>query len=154
MNNSLLIGIGNYARSDDALGWCFADHFSYLVDKIDIEYRYQLQIEDADLVSQYDTVYFADATCETYGHGFLFTPCQPAFNCSFTSHSLTPETILQMARELYACKCEGFVIGISGQRWELKEGISQKGYSNLKNATDFFSKYMERQNIETDEKEF
>ena len=46
---TLLIGIGNSGRSDDALGWKFVDEFVEYGHLFDLEYRYQLQIEDAEL---------------------------------------------------------------------------------------------------------
>ncbi|HPW63523.1 MAG TPA: hypothetical protein PLJ13_14595, partial [Cyclobacteriaceae bacterium] len=51
----LMIGIGNNGRSDDALGWNFVDEFSNREDLFDIEHRYQLQIEDALLITEYKT---------------------------------------------------------------------------------------------------
>ena len=59
---TLLIGIGNYGRADDALGWKFIDEFSDRDDLYDFEYRYQLQIEDAELVTKYEKVIFVDAS--------------------------------------------------------------------------------------------
>ena len=56
---TLLIGIGNSGRSDDALGWKFVDEFADYDYLFDLEYRYQLQIEDSELVSRYKKVIFA-----------------------------------------------------------------------------------------------
>ena len=61
----LIIGIGNSGRNDDGLGWKFVDIASQTMrGYFDVEYRYQLQIEDAELVSKYNKVIFADATQE------------------------------------------------------------------------------------------
>ena len=67
----LLIAIGNSGRRDDGLGWEFADKVSRSCGSlIDCEYRYQLQIEDAVMVSRYDTVIFADASHTELKEGF------------------------------------------------------------------------------------
>ena len=61
-DKTIVIGIGNNGRQDDGLGWMFLDFLDEQNANIDLEYRYQLQIEDADLISNYDTVIFVDAT--------------------------------------------------------------------------------------------
>jgi len=62
----LIIGIGNSGRNDDGLGWKFVDIISQSIqNSFDIEYRYQLQIEDADLVSKYKKVKIPEATTVT-----------------------------------------------------------------------------------------
>ena len=54
---TLLLAIGNCGREDDGLGWKFADYFQDMnIDTVAIEYRYQLQVEDAELISDYATV--------------------------------------------------------------------------------------------------
>ena len=57
---TLLFGIGNSGRSDDGLGWEFLDKIkpNFPID-FDMEYRYQLQIEDAELAKQYQRVMFS-----------------------------------------------------------------------------------------------
>jgi len=145
MDKSLLIGIGNYSRSDDALGWRFADAMKEYDDILKIEYRYQLQIEDADLISHFEMVYFVDASHEKYPEGFQISSCDPDFNCSFTSHALTPQTILQLVDELYGVKPKAYVIGICGYHWELQEGMSHQATANLKNALLAFGKKLEIQ---------
>ena len=58
---TLVIGIGNKGRNDDGLGWNFAAFIEQMrLPKVSIEYRYQLQIEDAYLISQYERIFFAD----------------------------------------------------------------------------------------------
>ena len=55
---TLLIGIGNSGRQDDGLGWAFLDAVCSQPDlKAQCEYRYQLQIEDAELVSRFERVH-------------------------------------------------------------------------------------------------
>jgi Ni,Fe-hydrogenase maturation factor len=62
LSRTLLIGIGNSGRADDGLGWAFLDEVEKTLPKnYDLEYRYQLQVEDAELISHYNTVFFIDA---------------------------------------------------------------------------------------------
>ncbi|MDZ7651023.1 MAG: hypothetical protein U5K54_29970 [Cytophagales bacterium] len=79
----LMIGIGNNGRSDDALGWKFVDEFSDHEDLFDVEYRYQLQIEDALLITEYKKVIFVDASHKEYDNGYSFYKCEPGPHRSF-----------------------------------------------------------------------
>ena len=61
-SSALLVGIGNSGRQDDGLGWAFLDRIEQdaLFDGR-IEYRYQLQVEDAALVRDAARIVFVDA---------------------------------------------------------------------------------------------
>jgi hydrogenase maturation protease len=138
---TLLIGIGNYGRADDALGWKFIDEFSDWVDFYDFEYRYQLQIEDAELVSKYEKVIFVDASHQPIAQGFSFYPCVPAPTSAFTTHQLNPETVLWLSQELFNASPKGLVMAIEGNYWELHHGLSEQAEENFKKATVFFKDY-------------
>lgn len=140
---TLLIGIGNSGRSDDALGWKFADEFSHLDSLFDIEYRYQLQIEDAELVSHYENVIFADASRELSEEGFSFQQCLPKQTTSFTSHKLSPGSILWLSRELFNSSPHAAVLAIEGSEWELRQGISDYANRNLSKAVNYFRQALE-----------
>lgn len=139
---TLLIGIGNYGRSDDALGWKFIDEFSDQHDLYDLEYRYQLQIEDAELVSKYEKVIFIDASHQPLEKGFSFYTCIPAPTSAFTTHQLNPETVLWLAGELFDAPPRSYVIAIEGKQWELNFGLSDEALKNLDKAIECFKKYI------------
>ena len=138
----LLIGIGNDGRADDALGWRFIDEFSDLSDVFDFEYRYQLQIEDAELASKYDQVIFVDASREEIENGFSFNTCIPAPTSAFTTHQLNPETVLWLTQELFNTKPKGRVMAIEGTQWELHHGLSTRANANYKKAVAFFAEFI------------
>ena len=71
-SNILIIGIGNSGRKDDGLGWLMLDFIKKKFFNIDCLYRYQLQIEDAAILSHYPTVVFVDATRDNTENGFFF----------------------------------------------------------------------------------
>jgi len=141
---TLLIGIGNYGRADDALGWKFIDEFSDQEDLYDFEYRYQLQIEDAELVTKYEKVIFVDASRQSLEEGFSFYNCLPAPTSAFTTHQLNPETVLWLAQELFDAYPKGFIIAIEGTHWELHHGLSEQAQENFKKATSFFEDYSKK----------
>lgn len=135
----LLLGIGNSGRSDDGLGWSFVEAIEGdACDLLDCEFRYQLQVEDADLVAGYDTVIFVDASLEALKKGFEISPCIPAGQYSFTSHALDPGAVVYLANTLYHKFPEAYVLAISGVSWELQVGLSKEAGDNLNTALGFF----------------
>ena len=135
----LLIGIGNSGRKDDGLGWKFADYVNSLnLQDVDCEFRYQLQVEDALLVSHYDKVIFVDASHAKLSNGFQWRSCKPVSHYYFSSHIQKPETVLYLAKELYRSIPEAYILGIAGNDWGLGPGLSQKAEANLKRAMSFF----------------
>lgn len=139
-NKTIIIGIGNSGRQDDGLGWLFLDHLQKEgFENTDLEYRYQLQIEDAELICNYDTVIFVDAVKKNIEKGYYFKPCKPSAKYSFSTHELTPETILYLASNLYQHDPESYILGIEGLQWELKTGLCNKAKINLQKAMRFFT---------------
>jgi Ni,Fe-hydrogenase maturation factor len=93
----LIIGIGNSGRNDDGLGWKFVDIASQTMrGYFDIEYRYQLQVEDAELVSKYNKVIFVDASQAATQNGFEIMQCKKAGHYFFSSHLQSPQFCLAM----------------------------------------------------------
>ena len=134
----IVLGIGNTGRQDDGLGWLFLDFLKNQKNSYVLEYRYQLQIEDAELISNYDEVIFVDATKEKTNDGFFLKPCQASDKYSFSTHALAPETILYLTNKLYGHNPQSSIFGIQGYEWELKIGISSKANHNLDNAKKYF----------------
>jgi hydrogenase maturation protease len=147
-NKILMIGIGNNGRNDDALGWKFVDEFVSRDDIFTIEYRYQLQIEDALLISEYKKVIFVDASRKEYKNGFSFYRCIPARSETFTTHKLEPETVLWLANDLFNQSPEVYVMAISGMRWELHQGVTLVAQHNFERAVSFFKEW--HQEMRTD----
>ena len=135
----LIIGIGNSARADDGLGWIFVEKIkTRLPETFDFELRYQLQVEDSELICHYDSVIFVDATKESHDSGFEFKPCEIAEHYYFSSHAQNPETVVYLAQTLYEVHPKAYVLGITGKEWELGEGLSTEAKLNLIRAVDHF----------------
>jgi len=135
----LLIAIGNCGRGDDGLGWNFADLVQEKTyDLFDIEYRYQLQVEDTVLISKYDTVLFADATHSALEDGYECKPCTAAGHYFFSSHMQSPETILYLANDLYNLYPQAYTIAIAGHSWDLNTSLSKEAKNNLESVFTFF----------------
>ncbi len=138
-SNILLIGIGNTGRGDDGLGWMFLDRIEELYPgRFDLEYRYQLQVEDSALISQYDEVLFIDAAIDELPGGCALKPCSPASSYYFSSHVQSPEAILYLANKLYNTSPKTSVLQISGYEWELGMKPNKKALENMEAALRLF----------------
>lgn len=134
-NKTLIIGIGNIGRSDDALGWMFLDRLKGMSNLV-LEYRYQLQIEDAELISQYKRVIFVDAYKGDLDEGFFFKECIGEKQENLNSHALLPETVVWLCQELFDSKPETLVMAIQGFNWDLAMGVSDEAVVNLDKALE------------------
>ena len=136
----IIFGIGNSGRQDDGLGWAFLDSLDKNeFKKASFEYKYQLQIEDAELISNYDTVIFVDASKNDLKKGYNFYPCKATNKHSFSTHALLPETILYLSEHLYDHKPKAYTLEIQGYEWELKNGLTKTASENLNKTVDFFN---------------
>lgn len=136
----LIIGIGNAGRQDDGLGWAFIDAIQEeLQGEVELIYRYQLNVEDAELISSASHVVFVDARVSDQGKAFEIKPCEPKETYEFTTHALSPEVIVSLCNNLYQSTPEVYLLTIAGKEWELKEeGLSQFAAANLEKAVAFF----------------
>jgi hydrogenase maturation protease len=137
--NCLVFGIGNAGRQDDGLGWAFLDALDPNQFKnVQFEYRFQLQIEDAELISKYQKVIFVDAFKNALPNGFKWENCQSSNQHSFSTHALVPETILYLSENLYNHAPKAQILAIQGYEWELQNGLTLQAEENLNKALDFF----------------
>lgn len=137
----ILFGIGNCGRKDDGLGWAFLDQIKDLLpDNYDIEYRYQLQVEDAELATNYEKVIFIDAHKQLFKEGYIWETCNPKATESFTTHELDPQSVLYLTDTIYSKQPESQILGISGEDFRLEMGLSDLATTNLNKALDFFTK--------------
>lgn len=139
----LLIGYGNSGRCDDGIGPAFAERIAAMrLPGIEIDIDYQLTVDHALAVADTERVVFADALMGSEAP-FEFGRIHPGAAGSLASHSLTPATVLELARTLYGKKPQAFVLGIAGAEFgEVKEGLSEEAMRNLDLATDFFLEWL------------
>lgn len=134
----LLIGYGNSGRGDDGLGPAFADRIeSAGLPGLSVDIDYQLTVDHALAVAEADKVVFVDASMEAEG-AYDFGEVRAGAG-TLTSHSLTPATVLALAKTLYDREPEAYLLGIAGREFgEVKEGLSETARRNLDLAEAFF----------------
>ena len=139
---TLILGIGNNGRSDDGLGWAFLDHLDLAgLFRGKMEYRYQLGVEDAELISHFNRVIIVDAFTGPLDQGAAWEACTPMDSFSFTTHDIPPGVILHLSHELYGKTPTVDCLLIAGNCWDLNIGLSEDATQNLEYA---FSIFMER----------
>jgi hydrogenase maturation protease len=140
---TLIIGIGNCGRGDDGLGWAFLDRLQadgrYAGG---LEYRYQLQIEDAERISRERGVLFVDAGIGPLPGGLQWRRCMPTGTNDFTSHALAPGVVLQLCQRYYGRSPRAELLVIEGREWELGAGLSVVAERNLAAALDCFETFL------------
>jgi hydrogenase maturation protease len=140
----LVYGYGNPGRQDDGLGselvrrlelWREAEG----IDGLDFDENYQLNIEDAEIVSRYKLVIFADASTEDIGD-FLLTDVDGEKDVAFTTHAASPGYIVQLCHDLFNAFPVVKLLHIKGYEWEFDESLSEKAEKNLDKALAFIKK--------------
>jgi hydrogenase maturation protease len=145
----LLIGYGNPVREDDGLGPAAAE----LIEKLDIkgvsvDSNYQLMVEDAASAARHDVVVFVDAA--TRGKDpVVFYELEPKRRESFSSHSVDPEAILGLVRDLFKAETRGFMLGIRGYSFDMfKEEMTAGASKNLEAAIRFITPILQSKSFE------
>ena len=138
--NILLLAIGNDGRADDGLGWAFGRRMeAEPAFAGDVEYRFQLQVEDALLAAGYEVLLFVDASRTPVPGGFDCVRCHPEEAATYTTHFLTPGAVLRLCRELYDTAPAAYLLPIQGERWDLEIGLSPEARERLERAVDWMA---------------
>ena len=137
--SSLIYGIGNVGRQDDGLGWAFIDRLEARqpLPRALLHRNYQLNLEDAHLISEFARVLFVDATKDPAVSSFSLTRPEPKLDFSFTSHAISVPSILATAKQCFGYLPEVYLLAIRGYQWELQVGLTEPAEQNLCNSLKF-----------------
>ena len=139
----LVYGYGNPGRQDDGLGIALATQLEKWaaenqITDIRFDNNYQLNIEDAEAISNHDLVIFADASEEEIDD-FCLSVVDGTGKLAFTTHSASPSYILKLCQELFQKDPLVLLLHIKGYAWEFKEGLSHRAEENLKAAYSYMT---------------
>lgn len=142
----LIYGYGNPGRQDDGLGYAMVRELERWVNEtgisgIEFDSNYQLNIEDAEIISDKDLVVFVDASTEEI-EDFLMTDVTGETDVSFTTHAASPGYIVKLCSELFGTVPPVKLLHIKGYEWEFREGLSEKAENNLQKAFIFMKEYI------------
>jgi hydrogenase maturation protease len=141
MTSILVYGYGNPGRQDDGLGpelvseletWLAAHPDR----RITLDSNYQLNAEDALAVSGHDVVIFVDAA-QTGDAPYEFRSLLPEKTIAFSTHAMSPATVLALCEELYEKHPAAWILTIRGYAWELNAPLTPEASVNLAAAFEF-----------------
>ena len=132
----LIYGIGNDGRQDDGLGWALVEALEQqgALKHAQLFRNFQLQLEDAELISHHRRVLFVDATKSPGVEAFELAPVLPRLDFSFTSHEISAASILATCRLCFGQSPEVWMLAIRGYEWELRMGLTPVAMRNLRAA--------------------
>ena len=144
----LVYGFGNPGRQDDALGDEMINKIEawvkeHQIKNVETDSNYQLNVEDAEKISQKDVVIFVDASQEDI-HEFKFEHLNPSSKkVEFTMHSVSPEYVLHVCKDLFNKEPRTCLMAIKGYEWDFEEGLSDNAKLNLEQAFQFLTRKLE-----------
>ena len=136
MQKVLIYGYGNIGRKDDGLGilaantieaWAKAKGLVWL----DVETNYQLNIEDAEIISNYDVVYFVDASLEAIEDVSITQVLPDSNKIEFSMHAISPAYVLKLCRDMFGKSPKTYLMHIKGYEWDFVEGLSEQAKRTL-----------------------
>ncbi len=131
----LIFGFGNPGRQDDGLGIALVDRLQQLeLPHCTFEQNYQLNAEDALLISEYETVIFADASVAI--QSVALTEIEPSHEIGFTTHSMHPASVVALCNELYGKFPKCYLLEMRGFEWEMMEGLSERAETVLQKSLE------------------
>lgn len=142
----LVYGYGNPGREDDGLGNEMAKMIQDWIDEHKLgcmatDSNYQLNIEDAEKVSEWDIVVFVDASKEEDLHEYSFKKVVPSdAKVEFSMHAVSPSYVQHLSEELFKKAPETYVLAIKGYEWDFKEALSDCATLNLEQAYQFLTR--------------
>lgn len=141
----LVIGYGNPARRDDGLGPALAERISALnFPGVTVEIDYQLVVETAYKVGEYEEVLFVDAARNGTAP-FFMRPVEPKPEAGLISHGLSPEGVIYLAGILFGTVTKGYLLGIRGYNFEpFNESLTDVARHNLELAVSHAEQWLRR----------
>lgn len=128
----LIFGWGNPSRGDDALGPLFVERIEAMqLPGVECLTDFQLQIEHALDLHGRSRILFVDASVAA-AEPFSAERIAAAKDESFTTHAMTPQSVLQVYRDLEdqdPPPC--WLLAIRGERFELGEPPTAAAQRNL-----------------------
>jgi len=138
----LVLGYGNPSRQDDALGPSLADAIEKMkLDGVATDSDYQLNIEYALDIAAYDLVIFADASIDA-DEPFDFARLEASREITFTTHSVSAESVLGLCEEIGVEMPEAWQIAIRGYSFDFGDGLTEKASGNLAKAVEFIAGFI------------
>ena len=144
----LVLGYGNPGRQDDGLGPAVAAAIEKAAPAgVTVDADYQLNIEDSAAAAEHDVVIFVDASVSG-PEPFEMKRVEPATEISFSSHSVSPASVLAACAEHFKSRPEAWVLGVRGHAFEFAEGLTPRARQNCEAAVAFIQAWIKERYME------
>lgn len=128
---TLVVGVGNPSRGDDALGPLAIERLEALaLPDVELLTDFQLQVEYALDLQGRDRVIFVDAA-ESGPEPYAWTPARPEQDTSYSSHELSPAAVLHAYEKLFGPPPTAHVLAVRGYAWDLGAPPTATALANL-----------------------
>ena len=143
----LVFGYGNPGRQDDGAGLVFVQELAAWGRSserpwLTFDNNYQLNIEDSLAAAQHDVVVFADASRDQ-PEGFRFRALHPAASVSFSTHAMSPESVIALSQQLYGAHPAAYLLTCRGYEWEPNGFLTPEARRNIEAAKAFITRFLD-----------
>ncbi len=145
----LIYGYGNPGRQDDGIG----ARFTELIDQwsakenmphITTDCNYQLNIEDASVIADYDMVIFVDASVVEDIENFRMDTVKPDdASIEFTMHAVSVAYIVDLCNKIYNKTPKTYVLHIKAESFDFIEELTPVAKQNMLAAAEFLKRFLE-----------
>jgi hydrogenase maturation protease len=145
---TLIYGIGNPGRQDDALGVQLAEYIEKWAGEkkysfIETDTNYQLNIEDAEKISRFELVLFCDASVLEINQVML-EEVKASLKTDFSMHSVTPSFVLALCQSIFNEHPLAYQLHIKGFSWDFMQPMTEEAGKNLDKAKEILSEFLEK----------
>lgn len=152
MSKILIYGYGNPGRYDDGLGVAFVDRLEAWakdkgLDHVSFDTNYQLNIEDAELISNYEEVLFVDASLEQVDQFKVEDLTPNNSKIEFSMHAVSPSFVLDLCYKMYERRPKASLMHIKGIEWQFEEGLSEPAKENLEIALKWSKNWLQKKPV-------
>ncbi len=150
MRRTLIYGYGNPGRQDDGLGARFVELFEKWVQEeglthVDTDCNYQLNIEDAAVIADYDVVIFVDASVVEEIEAFKLEVVEPNdATIEFTMHAVSTSYVADLCQKVYGKKPEVYVLHIKARAFDFVEELTAEAEEHMLAALAFLKGFVKK----------
>jgi len=144
----LLFGYGNISRGDDALAPLLLERIQcsgvtqVAGHPIKFLSDYQMQIEHVTDMFGCERILLIDAD-QSIDEPFSFYPVKERQETSYTTHGMTPSTLLHTFKQTYKQSAPTTsMLAVRGYSFELGQGLSTEAQNNLLMAEEFLNQIL------------
>jgi hydrogenase maturation protease len=148
MKKILIYGYGNPGRQDDGIGERFVKLTDEWIEQeqltgISTDCNYQLNIEDAATIADFDIVVFVDASVVEEVTEFKLETIQPNdATIEFTMHAVSTSYVVDLCQKLYGKTPQAYVLHIKAYEFDFIEELTPKASENLNVAFEYMKKFV------------